>query len=161
MRPLNRVFALLPVMLLVLSNATGNAIPDAYAPGATRDVIDAFNMRDDVRLTEIDESGRKLWEVRGMSTASQNADVIRIFKVEAILVTAHGEEVKLYTDNADVNRRTHEIVTECHVDIISGDRVVSGTGMRINHQKREFDLFKDVQIVAFRQPGDVSLESFR
>jgi LPS export ABC transporter protein LptC len=118
-------------------------------------------MRDDVRLTEIDETGRKLWEVRGVSAESQNADVVRIFKVEATLVTARGEEVKMYTESADVNRRTREIVTECHVDIISGDRVLSGTGMRINHAKREFDLFKDVQIVAFRQAGELTLESLR
>jgi lipopolysaccharide export system protein LptC len=157
---MRRLTTLLLSVLLVSVSTTGNATPDARAQ-QTREVIDAFMMRDDVRLTEIDETGRKLWEVRGVSAESQNADVVRIFKVEATLVTARGEEVKMYTESADVNRRTREIVTECHVDIISGDRVLSGTGMRINHAKREFDLFKDVQIVAFRQAGELTLESLR
>jgi lipopolysaccharide export system protein LptC len=148
-------------VLLVCVNSMGNATTDTAPRQAASEVLDAFMMRDDVRMTEIDETGRKLWEVRGVSAESQNADVVRIFKVEATLITERGEHVKMYTESADVNRRTREIVTECHVDIISGDRVLSGTGMRINHAKREFDLFKDVQIVAFRQAGDLTLESIR
>jgi len=148
-------------VLLVCVSSTGNATTEATPRQAASEVLDAFMMRDDVRMTEIDETGRKLWEVRGVSAESQSADVVRIYKVEATLITERGEQVKMYTESADVNRRTREIVTECHVDIISGDRVLSGTGMRINHVKREFDLFKDVQIVAFRQAGEVTFESIR
>ncbi|MCX7005563.1 MAG: LPS export ABC transporter periplasmic protein LptC [bacterium] len=158
---MRRMTTLVLSALMVCVNGMGNATTDAAPRQAASEVLDAFMMRDDVRMTEIDESGRKLWEVRGVSAESQSADVVRIYKVEATLITERGEQVKMYTESADVNRRTREIVTECHVDIISGDRVLSGTGMRINHAKHEFDLFKDVQIVAFRQAGDVTLESIR
>jgi len=158
---MKRMTTLVMSVLLVCVSSTGNATTETTPRQAASEVLDAFMMRDDVRLTEIDETGRKLWEVRGVSAESQNADVVRIYKVEATLITERGEQVKMYTESADVNRRTREIVTECHVDIISGDRVLSGTGMRINHAKREFDLFKDVQIVAFRQAGELTLESLR
>ncbi|GEM_PF-847025 len=160
---MKRMITLLMSVLLVCVSSTGNATTDATPRQAASEVLDAFMMRDDVRMAEIDESGRKLWEVRGVSAESQNADVVRIYKVEATMVTDRGEQVKMYTESADVNRRTSEIMTECHVDIIAGDRVLSGTGMRIinTKAKKEFELFKDVQIVAFRQAGEATLESIR
>ena len=145
-------------VVAMLGNA-GIANP-APAAAADNDMVDMFIMRDDVRFSETEESGRKRWEVRGTRAESQSADVIRIYDVRATFVRDNGDEICMYTAACDVNRTTREIQTDLHVDIIQGDSILSGVGMRVNHAVKRFQLFKDVTIVTFR-PGGLTLNSLK
>ncbi len=137
----------------------------ANQPSAPRrveqELIDALVMRGAVRFTEIEDSGRKRWEVRGSHAESQSADIIRIYNVRATFIRDNGEEINVYTESADINRRTHEIQTELHVDIVSGDRMLSGKGMHINHDERKFRLLDNVQIIVYRHGGMPTLNMLR
>jgi LPS export ABC transporter protein LptC len=123
------------------------------------EIIDAFVMRDGVVLSEIESSGRKRWEVRGTRAETKDAEIIRIHNVTATILTDNGEEILVLTDAADVNKRTREIVTDLYVEIMSGDRVITGTGMHIDTERKYFKLLEDVQIVFLRQ-GELDIDSF-
>jgi lipopolysaccharide export system protein LptC len=148
-------------MAIMLVGTVSNATQKTAVAKTDNDLVDMFIMRDDVRFTETDEAGRKRWEVRGSRAESQSEDIVRIFNVKATFVRDNGEEICMYTEAADVNRRTREVETKFHVDIIQGDRVLSGIGMHINHETKKFQLFKNVQILTYRGGGPVSLNNIR
>ncbi|MCX7848366.1 MAG: LPS export ABC transporter periplasmic protein LptC [bacterium] len=151
----------LPLLTVVLFLGGQGQANQPASRSAEQELIDAFIMRGAVRLMEIEDSGRKRWEVRGSHAESKSADVIRIYNVRATFIRDNGEEINVYTESADINRRTHEIQTELHVDIISGDRMLSGKGMHINHDERKFRLLENVEIVVYRQGGMPTLDMIR
>ena len=125
-----------------------------------RSMVDLFVMRDDVRFSETDESGRMAWEVRGKRAESLNASVVRMHYVTATFVQDNGDEIRVYTDACDINKDTLVIETDLRVDIFQGDNILSGVGMKINHKAKRFQLFKDVQMLTHRSSG-LSMDSFK
>ena len=119
-----------------------------------KNLIDALVIRNGVTFSEIEESGRKHWEVLGSRAESQSEDVIRIYNVTARIMQENGDDITVLMDVADINRRTREIETDVYVEIIQGDRYITGTGMRIDTEKRHFHLMEDVKITFFRQESD-------
>lgn len=157
----NYVTAALLMGAVLMIGGDGQANQPAAPRRVEQELIDAFVMRGAVRFMEIEDSGRKRWEVRGSHAESQSLDVIRIYNVRATFIRDNGEEINVYTESADINRRTHEIQTELHVDIVSGDRMLSGKGMHINHDERKFRLLDNVEIVVYRQGGMPTLDMLR
>ena len=122
-----------------------------------KDFVDSFVMRDRVVFAEIDESGQKHWEVVGSSAEASSENIVRIHDVAATITQDDGEEIIVLTKRADVDRKTREMSTDLYVEIIAGDRYITGTGMHVDPAKKKYQLFKDVQVVFSRKGNEMGL----
>ncbi len=118
------------------------------------ELIDALVIKNGVTFSETEDNGRKKWTVQGSRAESRGEDIIRIHDVTATIIQDNGEEILVITEMADINRKTREIQTDVYVEIMSGDRVITGTGMHVNTEKQNVELLEDVQIVFLREAGD-------
>lgn len=120
----------------------------------TEDLVDALVMKNGVIFSEIEDSGRKKWTVEGSRAESCGKDIIRIHDVTATIMQDNGEEILVITEVADINRKTREIQTDVYVEIMSGNRVITGTGMHVDAEEKKVELLEDVQIVFLREADD-------
>ena len=114
------------------------------------DMLDEMEMLGGVTIMEVDEKGNKRWVLEGTHAKQSDLYKVRIFGVVVTLYRKDGTEVKLLTEDADVNRETGEIETDKRVTILDGDRTISGRGMYVVYtkEKRECKLFHEVEIKA-------------
>jgi LPS export ABC transporter protein LptC len=126
------------------------------------DLIDQLVMKDGVVFSEIEDNGRKRWEVRGSSAEALDLEHIRIYNVNATFLTDDGRKITLLSNYADVNRVTMEIKTDQYVTIISGENVMTGTGMVIDTAKKKmFSILKDVQILTSRKKEEMNIGNLK
>lgn len=145
------------VILLTMLSALATSAGDQPGLSDDKDIIDSLVMRDNVTFSEIEDSGWKVWEVNGSRAETLDVDNIRIFDVNTTIMQKNGDPILVITKAADINRISREIQTEFYVEIISGDRYITGTGMRVDPGKRTLKLLKDVQILLTRRAGDLDL----
>lgn len=152
---LTRRILLLAVVLVCCS------IAEEKEASGDMDLIDQLVMKDGVVFSEIADNGRKRWEVRGANAEALDIEHIRIYNVNATFITDDGRKITLLTDYADINRVTREIKTDQYVTIISGDNVMTGTGMVIDTaNKKKFSILQDVQIITVHKKG-MSMNLFK
>lgn len=112
------------------------------------EMLDDMEMLDGVTIQEMDEKGSCRWILEGSSAKQVEGYKVRIFDVVVTMYRKDGSEVKLLTDSADVNRETGEIETDKQVQILDGERTITGRGMYIIYtkEKKECKLFHNVEI---------------
>ena len=121
-------------------------------------LVDHVEMRDTVVFSEIEESGRKRWEVRGTRAESVGKDTVRIYGVNATIITDDDKKIIVITDYADVNTKTRVIETDQYVTVMQGDHVLTGTGMHVDpDDKKRIQIFKDVQIISVRKDDETGI----
>lgn len=126
------------------------------------DLIDHLEMQDGVTFSEIEENGRKRWEVQGSRAKALDQEHIRIYNVRATFITDNGKKIIMITDYADVNRVSMEIKTDQFVTIIYEDHVLTGIGLMIDTvKKKRFSILKDVQILTARKKEDMNLKDLK
>jgi hypothetical protein len=126
------------------------------------DLIDQLEMQDGVTFSEIEDNGRKRWEVQGSRAKALDLEHIRIYNVRATFVTDNGKKIIMITDYADVNRVTMEVKTDQFVTIIYEDHVLTGIGLLIDTvNKKKFSILKDVQILTARKKEEMNLRELK
>ena len=126
------------------------------------DLIDQLEMQDGVTFSEIEDSGRKRWEVQGSRAQALDLEHIRIYNVRATFITDNGKKIIMITDYADVNRVTMEIKTDQFVTIIYEENVLTGIGLLIDTvNKKKFSILKDVQILTARKKEEMDLKDLK
>ncbi len=121
------------------------------------DIIDAISVKRGITVTEIEESGKEIFEFTGSHAESVSEDLLRVHNVRATIIQSDGSEIIIMTELAYYNRNKRELTTDKYVEIISGDGVMTGIGMYLNTEKKMFRLLKDVQIDSLRKTDDLGL----
>jgi len=81
-----------------------------------------------------------------------------VYNVRATINQKDGSEIIVMTEQADYNKEKRELTTDKYVEIISDDGVMTGIGMYLNSEKKEFWLLKNVQIDSLRKSDELGLE---
>ena len=121
------------------------------------DIIDAISVKRRITVTEIEESGKEIFEFTGSHAESVSEDLLRVHNVRATIIQSDGSEIIIMTELAYYHKKKRELTTDKYVEIISGDGVMTGIGMYLNTEKKMFRLLKDVQIDSLRKTDDLGL----
>jgi len=121
------------------------------------DIIDAISVKRGITITEIEESGKEIFEFTGSHAESVSEDLLRVHNVRATIIQSDGSEIIIMTELAYYHKKKRELTTDKYVEIISGDGVMTGIGMYLNTEKKMFRLLKDVQIDSLRKTDDLGL----
>ena len=121
------------------------------------EIIDGVSIKRGITVTEIEESGKEIFEFTGSHAESISEDLLRVHHVRATIIQSDGSEIIIMTELAYYNRDKRELTTDKYVEIISGDGVMTGIGMYLNTEKKIFRLLKDVQIDSLRKSDELGL----
>ncbi|RLD11704.1 MAG: LPS export ABC transporter periplasmic protein LptC [Chlamydiae bacterium] len=120
-------------------------------------IIDAVTVKNGITVTEIEESGKEIFEFTGTHAESVKKNLLKVYNVRATINQPDGSEIIIMTEVAYYNKNKRELTTDKYVEIISADGVMTGIGMYLNTEKKIFRLLKDVQIDSLRKTGDLGL----
>ena len=121
-------------------------------------IVDAVVAKDGITVTEIEESGKEIFEFTGSHAESFDKNSLRVYNVRATIAQKDGSEIIIMTEQADYNKEKRELTTDKYVEIISDDGVMTGIGMYLNSEKKMFWLLKNVQIDSLRKSDDLGLK---
>ena len=145
------LFVLLPLLFCGVSIAKDE-------DESKKEIIDSLVIKNGVIISEIEESGRKKYELTGTHGEMLKADVIRIFNVKAFFNQDNGERVFIMTDSADFNKKTKEMKTDEYVEIMSGDGVITGVGMECEPDNNVFRVLDKVKITMHIKSSDIGIK---
>ena len=123
-----------------------------------KEIIDSLVIKNGVILAEIEENGRKKYELTGTHGEMLKADVIRIYNVKAFFNQDNGERVFIMTDSADFNKKTQEMKTEEYVEIMFDDGVITGVGMECEPDNNVFRILNKVKITLQTKSSDIGIK---
>jgi len=147
------LFVLLPVLFCTVSEAGGEDEEESK-----KEIIDSLVIKNGVIIAEIEESGRKKYELTGTHGEMLKADVIRIFNVKAFFNQDNGERVFIMTDSADFNKKTKEMKTDEYVEIMFEDGVITGIGMECESGNKIFRILDKVKITLHAKSSDIGIK---
>ncbi len=148
---LNILFVLLSVLFCGVSIAKDE-------DESKKEIIDSLVIKNGVILAEIEESGRKKYELTGTHGEMLRADVIRIYNVKAFFNQDNGERVFIMTDSADFNKKTQEMKTDEYVEIMFEDGVITGVGMECEPDNNIFRILNKVKITLHTKSSDLGIK---
>ncbi len=145
------LFILLPLLFCSISIAKDK-------DESKKDIIDSLVIKNGVIIAEIEESGRKKYELTGTHGEMLKADVIRIYNVNAFFNQDNGERVFIMTDSADFNKKTQEMETDEYVEIMFEDGVITGVGMKCSPDNNVFRILNKVKITLRAKSSDIGIK---
>ena len=145
------LFILLPLLFCGVSIAKDKE-------ESKKEIIDSLVIKNGVILAEIEESGRKKYELTGTHGEMIKADVIRIYNVKAFFNQDNGERVFIMTDSADFNKKTQEMKTDEYVEIMFEDGVITGVGMECEPENNVFRILNKVKITLQTKSSDIGIK---
>ena len=145
------LFILLPLLFCGVSIAKDK-------DESKKEIIDSLVIKNGVTLAEIEENGRKKYELTGTHGEMVRADVIRIYNVKAFFNQDNGEKVFIMTDSADFNKKSQEMVTDEYVEIMFEDGVITGVGMECEPENNVFRILNKVKITLQTKSSDIGIK---
>ena len=145
------LFVLLPILFCSVSIAKEEE-------ESNKEIIDSLVIKNGVILSEIEENGRKKYELTGTHGEMIKADVIRIYNVKAFFNQDNGERVFIMTDSADFNKKTQEMETDQYVEIMFEDGVITGVGMECKPENNIFKILNKVKITLQTKSSDIGIK---
>jgi len=149
---------IISVIIIFLLPFFANAKSKKDKEEKDENIVDAVVAKDGITVTEIQESGKEIFEFTGSHAESFKKDLLRVYNVRATINQKDGSEIIVMTEQADYNKEKRELTTDKYVEIISDDGVMTGIGMYLNSEKKEFWLLKNVQIDSLRKSDELGLE---
>ncbi len=148
-------------VLLILSPALFcgiSAAEDDSDDKSKKEIIDSVVIQNGVTITEIEESGRKKYELTGTHGESLNPDVVRLFNVKAVISQKENEKVYIMTDSADFNQKNKEVDTDEYVEIMFEEGVITGIGMKCEPNKNTYKILNNVKITLYTKSSDLGVK---
>ncbi len=150
-------YILLPVLFYGRSFAE-NEPEDEPEVEPKKEIIDSVVIKNGLTISEIEETGKKKYELTGTHGESLSPDVVRLFNVKAVIAQKDNEKVFIMTDSADFNKKNKEVKTDEYVEIMFEDGVITGIGMECEPNKNIFRILNNVKITLYTKSSDLGVK---
>jgi len=123
-----------------------------------KEIIDSVIIKNGVTIAEIEESGKKKYELTGTHGESLSPDVVRLYNVKAVIAQKENEKIFIMTDSADFNKKDKEVKTDEYVEIMFEEGVITGIGMKCEPNKNIYRILKNVKITLYTKSSDLGVK---
>ncbi len=146
------------LFVLILAQFCGTSIASNDDDESKKEIINSLVIKNGVIISEIEETGRKKFELTGTHGEMLSNDVMRIYNVNAFVNQDNGERVFIMTDSADFDKKTRKMVTDEYVEIMFEGGVITGIGMKYQTEKKTFQILNNVKITLYTKSSDIGIK---